>query len=306
MCDSFGCGRVVRISRSSQLDRCECLPISAGAVHLCESTRTEEARLDIFNVHHDVPRARSRSHLKHTGGRPRSVRPRPGFTLIELLVVISIIALLVSILLPALSRAREAAKQAVCGAHLRGQGQAMIMYVYEYEAFPKAYAHNAHIWYLRINELLKNPESFSCPSQGIPPWDGVTAGEADVRFSYGYNWVGTGLPDGSGGRGLTHYNDKGGWNWRRMTDIASPSSMIMLADSDTHKDNPGHGLWDGLIAPYYWVELDPGSYIRNGLPGVVHRGSADAVFVDGHVQWRDIDWFRSDYALKWNYDQGGP
>ncbi len=53
---------------------------------------------------------------------------RKGFTLIELLVVVAIIALLISILLPSLARAREIAKRAVCASNLRSIGQAIKVY----------------------------------------------------------------------------------------------------------------------------------------------------------------------------------
>ena len=65
---------------------------------------------------------------------------KKGFTLIELLVVVAIIALLISILLPSLSRARELAKRAVCSSNQRGIGQGMHIYANDNEEwFPHHY-----------------------------------------------------------------------------------------------------------------------------------------------------------------------
>ena len=66
------------------------------------------------------------------GGRYR----RGGFTLIELLVVVAIIALLISILLPALSHAREQARIAKCLANLRSIAQVGTAYLYDFEDLP--------------------------------------------------------------------------------------------------------------------------------------------------------------------------
>ncbi|MCH7700790.1 MAG: prepilin-type N-terminal cleavage/methylation domain-containing protein [Planctomycetes bacterium] len=66
------------------------------------------------------------------GGR----RTGRGFTLIELLVVVSIIALLISILLPSLSRAREQAKLVVCQSNISSVGKTFILYLFDLNKLP--------------------------------------------------------------------------------------------------------------------------------------------------------------------------
>ncbi|HUT57262.1 MAG TPA: prepilin-type N-terminal cleavage/methylation domain-containing protein, partial [Phycisphaerae bacterium] len=79
------------------------------------------------SAHKDVRRRSATAAKSVAAGR----RGNSGFTLIELLVVIAIISLLLSLLTPAVQRARRLAQGAVCLSHLRGVGTAAMLYATE-------------------------------------------------------------------------------------------------------------------------------------------------------------------------------
>ena len=104
---------------------------------------------------------------------------RKAFTLVELLVVIAIIALLMGILMPALSKVRQIANRLVCGTNLSGIGKAMMVYANEYDdEFPRAGGRTT-VWADKTNnwQALNRYDAFGIAADG-------TGGHASITSSF--------------------------------------------------------------------------------------------------------------------------
>jgi len=227
---------------------------------------------------------------------------RKAFTLVELLVVISIIALLVSILMPALGKARSQAKKVWCLANIRGIMIANVTYTMGYDdklpfsdeiphgRYPyfgllnhpalligegltlnnlhcpadraKAGAGSVQAWFDAASWSLTEDYFLSIPSQYV-------SASGEVNIDWSYNWWLKMYSDINNDTGdilpasVTGYKAK---QWK-MTHVKHPSQLIALSCFNKN------------------INKDVGERMVHGLTGDGHQ----AGFLDGHVEWVDID-----------------
>lgn len=119
------------------------------------------------------------------------------FTLIELLVVISIIALLVALLLPALSRAREASQSVQCLSNVRQLVVALRMHANDNEQHTWGPVHSFNtFWFARINQYTNNLDTARlCPTATVS--DATIGYGSAIRAWTGETWPNTWIHNGT-------------------------------------------------------------------------------------------------------------
>jgi prepilin-type N-terminal cleavage/methylation domain-containing protein/prepilin-type processing-associated H-X9-DG protein len=235
----------------------------------------------------------------------QAAKDRAGFTLIELLTVIAILGLLVALLLPALSAAKQKASQSRCLGNLRQIGLGMAVYLNDNnDVFPgmasQIYGFQSGDWiYWRTNSAVYPPFErgpiarccgssartlFRCPLD-LSDSDRLAQAGPGGPYLFSYSFTGYGLEDGVNlGMASVFTGEAPALTSApfKHSSIRDPSRKIMLAEEPgSLQPNDTPVGWLLVIQDGRWV---PDTDVLTQR----HSGKANVAFADGRAQ--AVDW----------------